>query len=226
MPSSIHLQQSLKSCKKAFRANILPAIILQAFALLLLFSYYYLPATRKVWESIGDLKDHLGWIFAIIFSTIFGAWIPYLALLCQKKIVVGQRFKVFLFYTAFWAYSGLEVDLFYNYMGFLFGDQQDAVSITKKVLCDQFIYSFLWTGPRTAILFLWKDLDFNLGATIKRMNRDFFWGQMPAYIFSIWLVWIPAVSIIYSLPMNLQFPMFNIVLCFFVLLVSSLQKEG
>jgi len=37
---------------------------------------------------------------------------------------------------------------------------------------------------------------------------------------SIWAVWLPAVVIIYSFPSPLQLPLFNIVLCFWCLLLS------
>jgi hypothetical protein len=38
------------------------------------------------------------------------------------------------------------------------------------------------------------------------------------------LIWIPAVSIIYSMPNELQIPLFNLVLCFWVLLLNVLNK--
>jgi hypothetical protein len=39
-------------------------------------------------------------------------------------------------------------------------------------------------------------------------------------LFSTWVVWIPAVSIVYSLPSALQLPIFNLVLCFWCLLLT------
>jgi hypothetical protein len=48
---------------------------------------------------------------------------------------------------------------------------------------------------------------------------------MPSIIISIWAVWIPTVSIVYSLPLALQFPLFNIVLCFWSLMLTTLSKE-
>ncbi|HRX17342.1 MAG TPA: hypothetical protein P5123_13590, partial [Spirochaetota bacterium] len=38
------------------------------------------------------------------------------------------------------------------------------------------------------------------------------------------VIWIPAVSIIYSLPQNLQLPLFNIILCFFALILALVAK--
>ena len=38
-------------------------------------------------------------------------------------------------------------------------------------------------------------------------------------------VWVPAVAIIYALPLALQLPMQNLVLCLFVLVVMMLTRE-
>jgi hypothetical protein len=42
---------------------------------------------------------------------------------------------------------------------------------------------------------------------------------------STWAVWIPAVTIIYCLPAPLQIPLFNLVLCFWVLVLSFISKR-
>lgn len=45
-------------------------------------------------------------------------------------------------------------------------------------------------------------------------------------VFGCWIVWTPTVAIVYQLLLNLQFPIFCLVLCFFVLLISSLEKPN
>ena len=42
---------------------------------------------------------------------------------------------------------------------------------------------------------------------------------------SAWIVWVPAVLIIYSLPANLQIPLFNLVLCFFSLVLAFVSRD-
>jgi hypothetical protein len=44
--------------------------------------------------------------------------------------------------------------------------------------------------------------------------------------FSQWMVWIPAVSIIYCLPSALQIPLFNLVVCFWVLLLTFVSRRS
>jgi hypothetical protein len=43
---------------------------------------------------------------------------------------------------------------------------------------------------------------------------------MPALVLAAWMVWTPTVCLVYSLPSGLQVPIFNVVLCFWVLLVA------
>ena len=211
--------------KKAFRENLVPAIVLQTFALILVLSYYFVPSTLSVWDALAHLKVKLGLAFPIIFTSLFGGAIPFAILALKGKISSAVWNKTLAFYLAFWAYRGCEVDLFYQLMTFLFGDQQTFWVVAKKVAVDQFVYSLFWTGPTTALLFEWKDQAFDIRQTLKKFGRDFWLKTMPSFIFSIWIVWLPAVTVVYCLPQHLQFPLFNIVLVFFVLLVSSLKKE-
>ena len=48
--------------------------------------------------------------------------------------------------------------------------------------------------------------------------------NMPKALIGLWGVWVPAVTIIYSLPASLQIPLFNVVLCFYALLFSTLNR--
>jgi hypothetical protein len=48
-------------------------------------------------------------------------------------------------------------------------------------------------------------------------------------LLSLWCIWIPVVSCVYSLPAPLQMPLFNIVLCFWSMLfalITSRQNAG
>ena len=50
--------------------------------------------------------------------------------------------------------------------------------------------------------------------------RHFWLWRVPENLVSGWMVWIPAVSMIYILPASLQIPLFNIVLCFWSLVLT------
>ena len=56
-------------------------------------------------------------------------------------------------------------------------------------------------------------------------RRSYFVRYVKVQV-ACWTVWIPAVTIIYSLPAELQVPMFNLVLCFYTLVLAVLTSEG
>ena len=126
----------------------------------------------------------------------------------------------------FWALKGVEVDLFYTLQNHLFGNGHDPATIIAKTFVDQFIYVTLWAAPSLSLVFLWKEQGFSLARSRRRLTREFFLLRIPTVIISNWFIWIPAVSMIYLMPPSLQIPMFILALCFFVLLLAFLSKEG
>ena len=83
----------------------------------------------------------------------------------------------------------------------------------------------LWAAPSITLSYLWLQAGFNLKAWWHSIDRHYLLQTLPVVIVSNWLVWIPAVSIIYSMPTELQVPLFNLVLCFWVLLLAVLNKR-
>jgi hypothetical protein len=130
----------------------------------------------------------------------------------------------FLFLLIFWAINGLAVDILYQAQAVLFGDQVDVCTIVKKMLVDQFVFCPLWSAPFAAVAMHWKNCNFSFRKTREQFSRTLFTIELPSILISIWSVWIPTVAIVYSLPLALQFPLFNIVLCFWSLLLTALSK--
>lgn len=73
---------------------------------------------------------------------------------------------------------------------------------------------------------MWKDCDFSFARLKAELGWDFVTFRVPSVLCSTWMVWVPAVSLIYSLPSTLQIPLFNLVLCFFVLILSFIVTKG
>ena len=78
----------------------------------------------------------------------------------------------------------------------------------------------LWASPITAIFYTWRDRRFSFSTFRPTFIRELCLKEVPSFLIATWIVWIPATAIIYSLPLPLQVPLFNLVLCFFVLLVK------
>ena len=206
------------------RANLVPGIALQVVAALVLATYFWVPPASGVFVAIGDLKERYGLLFAALSTGVFGGVIPFLYLYFSGKIVSGHMGKIGLFYLLFWIWKGIEVDLLYQAQAIMFGDTADFATVAKKVAFDQFVYCPLISAPVMAVLYAWKDSLFDLQTFRRKLNKRLFTFEIPGVLVSIWLVWIPGTAFIYSLPLPLQIPLFNLVLCFFVLLVSALSS--
>jgi hypothetical protein len=218
-------QALLLNVSRALRANLLPACLLQCLALFIGLSYFFWPAAQGVFVYIAQMKMRFGSLFAIISTAIFGGLIPWLYLLLSAKIKT-QAILQLLFYCLLWACMGLLIDSFYGLQSYLFGDDLAVATVAKKTAFDQFVFSTLITCPLLTLSYLWKDNHFNWSMTKRLIDRSFFRVRLPTLIVTNWLIWIPAVILIYMMPAALQIPLFNLVLCFFVLVLAILNDSA
>jgi hypothetical protein len=210
----------------AARANMLPGLVLQAFAVALVTAYYLHAPTRSALDSLAAVKVRFGFAYSMLSTALFGGAIPYLYMRLRPRTRSATLRVHGLFYLAFWAYKGFEVDLFYRIQSWLFGNLPTLGTIAKKVVVDQFVYCVLISMPFTVVAFYWKDIGFDW----KRMRAlnvpRFLKASLPVALLGTWIVWIPAVTVIYCLPPALQIPLFNIVLCFYALMIAALNARN
>ena len=209
--------------KRAMIANLFPGLCLQLFAFSIGLAYFYWPASQPVFNVIADLKAQYGSAYAIISTAIFGGLLPFLYIWLSGKVRV-MIWQQCLFYILIWALLGWLINEFYGVQVILFGEGTDWLTIVKKTAFDQFVFSTFLTGPFIALAFLWKDQQFNWQQT-KMHFADLIKVQIPTTVVTTWIIWIPAVSVIYMMPSNLQIPLFNLVLCFFVLILAILNVD-
>lgn len=208
----------------AIRANLVPGLFLQALALLIAWSYFSLPEARPAFNALAALKEASGPVYALIATSVFGGLVPYLFLL-QRGRIVKDRVAQGVFYVAIWAFMGLLVDALYAQQAQWFGSEGDIMTVAKKVAVDQLGFSAFISSPILTTAYLWKDKGFDGRATRAAITREFFLLHIPTTVAANWVVWTPAVCVIYALPSALQVPLFNLVLCFFVLLLSMLKRS-
>lgn len=118
----------------------------------------------------------------------------------------------------------MEIDLLYRVQGRLFGHGNDAGTLAIKMAVDQFLYSPFWAVPTFVIVLRWADYGCSWERTRASLDRTFLTRTLPAICITNWIIWIPAVLLIYSLPPALQFPLFSVIMCFFVLLVTLMAR--
>jgi hypothetical protein len=211
----------------ALKKNLKPGLVLQAFAGIIVSLYFFVPATKPAFDLFAELKQQHGWLYSAISTSLFGGLIPFLYLYFSKSFKGTRSIKIlFIFYIFFWAYKGVEVDYFYRLQTYLFGSESNFTTLAIKVMVDQFIYSAFWAAPGISIIYLWIACGFNWQTTRKNIDKQFLTVTLPANIISNWLVWIPAVCFIYSMPTDLQIPLFGLVLCFWVLILAVLNNKS
>ena len=209
----------------SFRENIKPGLVLQALAVTVLLLYYFFPPVRSVFETIGHWKQEGGFAFSAFSTSFFGGIVPFLLLLFTGKIAPEKQKPLFWFYFLFWMWKGIEVDLFYHGQAIWYGNSNHWLVVAEKVLTDQFVYCPLWAVPTMMIFYLWKDSGFSFAEVKRKLKEVSFFERWLRVLVSNIVVWVPAVCVIYMLPLTLQIPLFNLVLVFWTLILTSVSEK-
>lgn len=216
----------LQAGYEGLKKNIIPGLVLQAAALSIVLMYYFLLPVQDFFEAIGAVKTANSFLFSALSTALFGGLIPTVYLILSGQIKKERIVPDLLFFVFVWAWKGMEVDAFYRFQGVLFGIDPSVTVIIKKTLFDQMVYNILWAAPSLTLVYMWRDCNYSFKAFKKELGWNIFTFRIPSLVISTWAVWIPAVSIIYCLPMALQVPMFNLVLCFWVLLLNVISSHN
>ncbi len=208
------------------RAHLGAGLALQAGALALVLSYYYCEPARAVLLRLVALRRETGFAFAIVSTAFFGGLLPFLYLRGGRGRPPRYTWRQGGALIAFWAYKGLEVDVFYRVLAHTVGEGHDLWTIVRKVVSDQFVYCPLIAIPVTVLVYEWVERGFDTAAILAdwRAPRWYLRRTVPILISNMG-VWIPAVAIIYALPTPLQLPLQNLVLCFYTLIVAHQMRR-
>jgi len=208
------------------RANLVPGIILQLFALALVLGYYFHPPTRELFGKLAVFRTEQGFLYSLVSTSFFGGLLPCLYLKLSPATRNRYNLKQNLLLIVFWAYKGVEVDFWYRLLVRFVGADHDVQTVVIKMFLDQFVTCPLFFVPVTVIVYTWCESHFDTAAVIADVRAPgWYRRRVPPMLISNLGVWTPTVCIIYSLPSALQIPLFNLVLCFFTLLLAHLAQK-
>ena len=214
---------------RAARANLLPAALLWALALAIIVAYYHHSPTQAVLDRIASVKQHYSYAFSAISTPIFAVLLPLLiqrlARACGSRGVRPEPWRNLPLLLAFWAYRGAEIDGLYRLQTWLWGTEHTLWTLAGQVAIDQVIYVTLWAIPTMVLVFLFKDSSYSLSRTRQAVGRRWYRNRCVPVLVVNWVVWIPVVVVIYSLPPGLRIPVMNINVCLFMLLVMFLTHD-
>ncbi len=224
-PKTGELSGLLRTYWRAIRPHAVSGLILQVFAAGMVAAYYFLPPCRDALDRLAAWRMRLGWVYSPLATAWFGGIIPFAYLRLRRDTRTANPVSHFWFHVLFWMYKGWEVDAFYRLQAWLFGRDPSWGTVVKKMLLDELIYAPLWATPVILALYRWKDSGFRRSVFSETDWRRYFRATYPTTVLSTWAVWIPVVAAIYSLPFPLQIPLFNLELCFWVLLFTALTNR-
>jgi hypothetical protein len=186
-----------------------PFILIQAAAALLAVGYWMSAGFRAACAVAAGWKSSGGLSFAAATGALAGGVLPELARLAAdrgRERLPGRAAEIW-FNIAFFAFNGMVIDLLYRGEAVLFGGDASPLTVVEKVAFDQFVFNPVW-GILIVLLFLWRQRRFSLAATLPVLRRGFYRARVVPLLVPSWLFWIPMVSIIYALPVPLQFLLF------------------
>jgi hypothetical protein len=215
-----------KAGLRSARANLVPGLALQAFALAVVLGYYFHSPTRAWLTWLADLRNETGMIFGIVSTGLFGGLIPLLYLKATPATRSHVTWREGFALIALWSYKGIEIGLWYAFLAWSIGDAADMRTIVLKSLLDQLVYCPVWAVPTTAMFYLWCKNSFNMRIVADDLRAPHWYIRRVLPLLCANLgVWLPLVCIIYALPTPLQLPLQNIVLCFFTLMLAHMSHR-
>jgi hypothetical protein len=138
---------------RAVKANWIPAIGIWTIGALLVWGYYRGGFVYDLAQTILSLRQKYGLIYPMCSMALFAAVLP---LATQYLLVPKARATVpgrMAWLVPYWAYKGLEINLFYWLQAVTWGDGTGFWTVFIKVVVDQFIYSPT-AGDITIILWM------------------------------------------------------------------------
>jgi hypothetical protein len=212
---------------EAARANAVPGFILQGLMLSLLIGYYSNKSVAVFFDRIAFYKQSHDFLFVVVAAVVAGALLPevFVIVFFQGGRPRRQNLRNLAFTIPTWALDGLLVDGMYRLMAGWWGDVVTPSVVLAKICVDQFGYNPFIAAPGEVLVYEWK----NTRVSWRALRRTFTWPHYRDQIFptllATWVVWIPLMAIIYSLPLALQFPLFSLALTFWVLLLTYMTNK-
>ncbi len=212
---------------KALRANLLPGLLLQGVMAAMAAAYFLHPPTRHFFEDLSGLKSRWGLLFSFTGTSLASALLPELLRLLlprgtERENEQGLATRL-LFAIPFWGIIGMQVDLFYRLQFHVFGPSDTPGVIVTKVLVDALVYCPLLAIPEAVCVFLWRDHNFTHRGFLGWTPAQFYALKIFPVLLANWMVWIPLICLIYSLPPALGIPFFIVAQSFWVMVFTTLS---
>lgn len=207
---------------RAARANLVPALVIQAAVVTVVLAYYFWEPARAWLARAADLKREGGYLFSFVSGAVAGGLLPELLKVAvfQRRRVRRENLSGLAFGACFWGLMGMMVDGFYRAQASAFGTGVDFATVLKKTLFDQFVFTPFFSIPLTVVVLEWRQQGFRFGEVALTLGRGFYRRKVLPAVLSGVGFWLPVVVFVYSLPPLLQFPLFTLALTLWVMIIT------
>jgi hypothetical protein len=207
-----------------------PFLLLQSCALALVIAYYATPDTgpiRSFCRTLSHLKQTYGILFVAPAAAFAGAILPEIAklLILRDRRLSRARLADIAFALAVFAINGTFTDYQYRLLAFFLGTDASLATAIKKMLADQFITTPLYGTPYWSLVYAWKNHHFRLTPLLRELGPRWYLINVTPLLITGWAFWIPMTLLIYSLPSDLQFCMYLLVLAAWSLLMTFIANR-
>jgi len=207
---------------RAARANLVPALVIQAAVVAVVLAYYFWEPARAWLARLAEFRREGGYLFSFVSGVLAGGVLPELL-----TVAVFQRWRVrrenlgsLAFGACYWGLMGMTVDALYRGQALLFGEGVDFATVLKKTFVDQFLFTPFVSIPLTVVIFEWRHAGYSPGAVARSLGRGFYARKVLPSAVSALGFWLPVVLLVYSLPPPLQFPLFTLALTLWVMIFT------
>jgi hypothetical protein len=215
-----------KAGVRAAKANLIPALVLQAASLCLLLAYYNVPAVERAIQPVSELQKEYGVLAAFVSRAFFGGVLPGVFLLTIPLLRVRRPALTIVMNCLFWGMMGSLALGLYRLQSMAFGTGNDLLTLVKKMLVDQTFYTVLFAVPLSATYHFWQRYEFSFSRMKANFPKQWVKHLILPTLLPNWVVWAPSMMIIYALPEPLQVHFSGLVGCFWTLLCMQVAVHA
>lgn len=211
-----YLSPGLAALRRYWKAFV----AIQAGALLIVVGYFTWNSFAAACEWLAEVNRRGGVWAAAGVSAVAGGLLPELAKAATGAEIDWRRWRRDVgFNVVFFAVSGAAVFVFYALQARVFGTGNDWGTLGKKVAVDQFVFSVFWSTPFGLTAYALHQHHYNVIRAWPDINPMRIVVKAPSLLLPTWAFWLPMVTMVYSMPVGLQFPLFACALAAWSLLL-------
>lgn len=191
----------------AVRRNLAPFLLIQLGAFAFVVFYYRSAALQAGADVVMAWKLAGGIPFAFAAGALAGGVIPEVSKALTGRLrKLDRKWALDSLYNGFvYGIVGVQVDLFYRFQTWAFGDGKDVGTLLLKTAVDMLLFATLISIPTALCLYEWRRLGFKLRALVRQFSWAFYRDKVVPGIIPCWAFWIPILLCVYSMPADLQF---------------------